>query len=247
VSRKALTFAEVMARQSSAKVRPPPEHRPDDEARKPSADALNNERQAVSLAVELGSRLAEAQRPPSSSNADSSQAHEAAAQGDGPALRAAGAAREPAALARDDAKAARHSADAPGRPQGEPAVAHADDDDVAPLGDGTGEAVAGAAPVAVASLEHDADVVRYLAETAARFCSDPAVAKGEGWQVQMALDPEILRDTTLHLSLSPHWLTLRFVSADQRARGLVSEHQEALEQTLGETLVPRREIAITVE
>jgi type III secretion control protein HpaP len=109
-----------------------------------------------------------------------------------------------------------------------------------------------AEPLAVAAVppappEHKLAVAQYLADTVARFCGDPAVARGEGWQVQLALDAELLRDTTLHLSLSPHWLTLRFVTQDKHARALVLDHQGVLEHLLEDAVVPRRDIAITVE
>lgn len=103
------------------------------------------------------------------------------------------------------------------------------------------------AAIGPAQLQHDRELTQYLAQTVGRFCNDPAVAHGTGWQVRLVLDPEILPDTTLELALSPLWLSLRFASDHARARHLVSSHQDLLQQLLENTLVPRREIAIHLD
>jgi type III secretion control protein HpaP len=93
----------------------------------------------------------------------------------------------------------------------------------------------------------DNAIARYLAQTVVGFCNDHAVGDGDGWQVSMRLRSDLLAATTLHLSLSVHWLQLRFDSKDERARGLVLRHQDSLHTLLDEALVPRRDIAITID
>lgn len=108
-------------------------------------------------------------------------------------------------------------------------------------------------PTAVAaapSLLSDGDcraAMREVALTICGFCNDPAVNNGDLWQVQMALRADVVPDTTLHLSLSPHWLTLRFHTEDPAALDLLSRGREALLQVLETTLARKRDIAITFE
>lgn len=108
-------------------------------------------------------------------------------------------------------------------------------------------------PTAVAaapSLLTDAHcraAMREVALTIAGFCNDRAVNNGDLWQVQMALRADVVPDTTLHLSLSPHWLTLRFHTGDAAALDLLSRGREALLQILETTLARKRDIAITFE
>jgi type III secretion control protein HpaP len=217
--RKGPTFAEVLARRHGAVARPAVAADVVDAApaRLPGAVA---DAHPDSLALELGSRIADA------------------LQTAGPLHDEPG---RPAEIELE-AKAARNEDDA----DAEPPLAEPLPTPLAPP-----PAMAVAAPVVAAvpepTREHNLAVAQYLADTVARFCGDPAVARGEGWQVQLTLDAELLRDTTLHLSLSPHWLTLRFVTQDKRARALVLDHQGVLEQLLEDAVVPRREIAITVE
>jgi len=89
--------------------------------------------------------------------------------------------------------------------------------------------------------------MREVALTITGFCNDPAVNNGDMWQVQMALRADVVPDTTLHLSLSPHWLTLRFHAADPAALDLLSRGREALLQVLETTLARKRDIAITFD
>jgi type III secretion control protein HpaP len=93
----------------------------------------------------------------------------------------------------------------------------------------------------------DPRLVDYIAATVTRFCNDSAVRDGDGWQVRIALRPDVLPATTLHLSLSPHWLLLRFESSDERSRHLLSSHRETLEASLDAALVPRRGVSITCD
>jgi hypothetical protein len=86
-----------------------------------------------------------------------------------------------------------------------------------------------------------------LARTVSHFCNDRAVSDSEGWQVRIPLRPEVLPETTLSLSISPHWLSLRFDIGDADARGLVSRHSDELARMLETALVRTREISITFD
>jgi Type III secretion protein (HpaP) len=90
-------------------------------------------------------------------------------------------------------------------------------------------------------------VVRYLASTVADFCNDPAVQASEGWRVRIALNEELLPSTLLHLSLSLHWLLLRFECGDERSKAAISAHREALQSALEEVVAPRREVSIDID
>jgi type III secretion control protein HpaP len=90
-------------------------------------------------------------------------------------------------------------------------------------------------------------LAQYLADTVACFCNDPAVSRSEGWQVSMPLNARILVGTTLHLSLSPHWCLLRFDTADEKSRALISKEETSLRDMLEESLRPRREVGISFQ
>jgi hypothetical protein len=116
--------------------------------------------------------------------------------------------------------------------------------DMAP--DGAAAAAANAKSIGD-SPAADHAIAQYLARTVIDFCNDRAVQGGDGWQVSMPLRADLLNATTLHLSLSRHWLLLRFVSHDERSRRLVLMHQKSLQTMLQETLEPCREVAITFD
>lgn len=106
----------------------------------------------------------------------------------------------------------------------------------------------GAATVDVAAADPAAErMVGRVAQTIASFCNDGAVSESEGWQVRMLLRPEVLPSTTLHLSISPHTLNLRFAIADPQARHIVCSHQQGLVQMLGESLSRPRDIQIAFD
>ena len=87
-------------------------------------------------------------------------------------------------------------------------------------------------------------IVRYLAATVTEFCNDPAVHAGDGWTVRLVLDENILPSTTLHLSLSLHWLLLRFDCGDAQSKEVISAHLGTLQGALQEAVVPRRDVLI---
>lgn len=55
--------------------------------------------------------------------------------------------------------------------------------------------------------------------------ADPAF---RNWTATLCLDPKVLPETKLRLSLSPHWLSLRFISDSQQATALVSTYRSEL-------------------
>jgi len=84
-----------------------------------------------------------------------------------------------------------------------------------------------------------------VAHTIAAFCNDPAVNNSEGWSVQMELRPDVVANTTLHLTLSPHWLVLRFHARDPQSHDLLSKSQQDLIGILETSLERKRDIAIS--
>ena len=90
-------------------------------------------------------------------------------------------------------------------------------------------------------------VVRYLGDTVAAFCNEPAVSDGEGWEVRMPLRQDVLPATTLQLVISAHWLQLRFEVHDVRSRDLICTHRDALALALERQLRRSREISITID
>ena len=92
-----------------------------------------------------------------------------------------------------------------------------------------------------------ASVVRYLAATVADFCNHPAVHAGDGWTVRLVLNENILPSTTLHLSLSLHWLLLRFDCGDAQSKEVISAHCSALRSVLEDAVSPRRDVSIDID
>lgn len=87
-------------------------------------------------------------------------------------------------------------------------------------------------------------LVRDVAQTVATFCNDRAVAQTGDWHVQMPLRADVVAGTMLHLSLSSHWLVLRFCSQDAKALALLSDGRRDLIDFLETSLSRKREISI---
>lgn len=104
---------------------------------------------------------------------------------------------------------------------------------------------------AIAAMRQEFDGwVRFLVERAADFCCDRAVGAQGQWAIRLALDPAILPECTLHLSLSHFTLALRFETQANPSRQLVLHHEETLKAQLAATLAQRgepRDIEIAVD
>lgn len=70
-----------------------------------------------------------------------------------------------------------------------------------------------------------------MASLVDQLCSraDPAF---KSWTATLRMDPAILPETQLRLSLSPHWLSLRFITDSAAATSLVSSHRTELQSLL---------------
>lgn len=91
---------------------------------------------------------------------------------------------------------------------------------------------------------------RFLVERAADFCCDRAVSAQGQWAVRLTLDPAILPDCTLHLTLSHFTLALRFEAQTNLSRQLVLHHEQTLRAQLAAVLEERgepRDIEIAVD
>ncbi len=82
-----------------------------------------------------------------------------------------------------------------------------------------------------------------LARVLHRLCSSADLAITH-WTIQVPLDPAALPETTLHLSLSPQRLQLRFNTQSAWSLRLLSIRKNALVQLLHETLPDLRDIDV---
>jgi len=129
---------------------------------------------------------------------------------------------------------------------------HAPDDDadwaraLVPTSDTLGELMAEGARVAAARVEA-AGPVESIAHTIAGFCNERAVADSEGWSVRIALRPDVIESTTLEMTVSSHWLQLRFTTGSERSRRLLCEQEPELRRQLAASLDRQREIAVAIE
>lgn len=71
-----------------------------------------------------------------------------------------------------------------------------------------------------------------VAREIAAFCANRAVTQSGNWEVRLPLDPNVLPDTTLYLTLSPLCLQLRFDAQDPSSRQLLLQHSHLLEREL---------------
>ncbi|MCG1042853.1 type III secretion system protein SctP [Mycetohabitans sp. B8] len=93
------------------------------------------------------------------------------------------------------------------------------------------------------------DMARRLAQEIAAFCTDSAINDTGTWEASLPLDPALLPDTTLNLTLSYSTLSLRFDTTDNKARELILSYASMLEHEL-DTLLRAwgapRDIELTV-
>ncbi|OAJ61461.1 hypothetical protein A6V36_24100 [Paraburkholderia ginsengiterrae] len=88
-----------------------------------------------------------------------------------------------------------------------------------------------------------------LATEVTAFCANPAIGNAGNWEVQIPLDPAVLPDTTLYLSLSCFVLSLRFDTSSAETKQLLLNHSAMLEREIDSLLKAwgaPREIELTV-
>lgn len=99
---------------------------------------------------------------------------------------------------------------------------------------------------AIASEQHTLLLADYLASRVADFCTDPAVLAQGHWTMRLTLDPTILPDCALSLTLSYFDLTLRFETNHASSRQLVLHHADMLKRRL-ESLIAQHDAPRTVD
>lgn len=99
---------------------------------------------------------------------------------------------------------------------------------------------------ALASQQQTLVLADYLASRVADFCTDPAVLAQGHWTMRLTLDPAILPDCALSLTLSYFDLTLRFDTNDASSRQLVLHHADVLKRRL-ENLLAQHDAPRAVE
>jgi len=88
-----------------------------------------------------------------------------------------------------------------------------------------------------------------LATEVAAFCSDQAIDDAGNWEAKIPLDPHVLADTTLYMSVSRFRLSLRFDTACTETRQLLLCHSGILERELDSLLTAwgtPRDIELTI-
>lgn len=90
-------------------------------------------------------------------------------------------------------------------------------------------ALAADGPAAV-SLEQD-PWPQQMAETIASLCAR-AAPSFVNWTVTLPMDPQVLPETDLRLSLSQHWLSLRFITQSPQSHHLVCRYRQGLLEQL---------------
>ncbi|MGG1948358.1 type III secretion system protein SctP [Trinickia sp. NRRL B-1857] len=89
-------------------------------------------------------------------------------------------------------------------------------------------------------------LVDYLAARVADFCSDPAVLAQGHWSMSLTLDPSILPECKLSLTLSHFDLVLRFDTGHASSKQIVLHHGDVLKCRL-EALLLRHDAPRTVQ
>ncbi|WP_342612097.1 type III secretion system protein SctP [Burkholderia ambifaria] len=107
-----------------------------------------------------------------------------------------------------------------------------------------------AAPFLTALSRQEARVaglMHFLADRIADFCTDEAVAAHGNWSIHLRIDPALLPECALHLTLSHFDLVLRFETPSEPVRALICRHEDTLKQRLVSLLAHLRmprEVAI---
>ncbi|RDU96754.1 type III secretion system protein SctP [Trinickia dinghuensis] len=98
-----------------------------------------------------------------------------------------------------------------------------------------------------AQQAHMAQLMHFLANRIADFCSDRAIVASGHWSARLPLDDKLLPECVLHLTLSHFELALRFEARDPAVRRLICAHQAVLErqlETLLDTLDCPRDVSV---
>ncbi|WP_322027446.1 type III secretion system protein SctP [Burkholderia sp. BCC1977] len=85
-----------------------------------------------------------------------------------------------------------------------------------------------------------------IAARVAEFCNTAAVRQHGAWSARLRLDPNLLPDTLLSMTLSPPCLSLRFETAHAQSRQLICAHQDTLRTTLEAALHGGYELDVDV-
>lgn len=104
-------------------------------------------------------------------------------------------------------------------------------------------------PASVSGRGARADVAQdpwpeQMAQTIAALCAR-AAPSFVNWTVTLPMDPLVLPETDLRLSLSQHWLSLRFITQSAHSHHLVSTHRHKLLEQL--ELLPQLPHGIDIE
>ncbi|MET3824238.1 type III secretion control protein HpaP [Burkholderia sp. PvR073] len=92
-----------------------------------------------------------------------------------------------------------------------------------------------------------AGLMHFLADRIADFCTDEAVVAHGNWSIHLRIDPSLLPECALHLTLSHFDLVLRFETSSEPVRALICRHEDTLKQRLVSLLAHLRmprEVAI---
>ncbi|KVK75942.1 hypothetical protein WS90_25185 [Burkholderia cepacia] len=85
-----------------------------------------------------------------------------------------------------------------------------------------------------------------IAARVAEFCNAKAVRQNGTWSARLRLDPNLLPDALLSMTLSLACLSLRFETANAQSRQLICAHQATLRTTLEAALHGSFELDIDV-
>ncbi|AXF25793.1 hypothetical protein CUJ89_35870 [Burkholderia pyrrocinia] len=133
-------------------------------------------------------------------------------------------------------------------PDGEPAGAGMPDERDASDAQDTPDASGLSGRIALACLQESRArlTAERIAARVAEFCNTAAVQQHGTWSARLRLDPSLLSDTLLSMTLSPACLSLRFETANAQARQLICAHQDTLRSTLEAALHGRYELDVDV-
>jgi hypothetical protein len=86
-----------------------------------------------------------------------------------------------------------------------------------------------------------------MVEQVADFCNDPAASAAGHWNISMPLAPEVFPQSTLHVTLTPEQLNLRFEIRDKDAHRAISSQQQSLIGMLQDALKQPRQVCVALD